>query len=146
MPRNSICSRRNQGCGVGAGVGVLWSRRFLGGVGVRFLTRLGVGVGFFCPTPTQDAQFDHFLHHSPKLGIPIEMVQFLLKLLLNQRFRAVHHDFHCFQQPNFIPFMLRSGSRKFWKGQSGKYWTIGVGSRSRIFYLRLRNPGRNSIH
>jgi len=27
---------------------------------------------------------DHFLHHTPKLGIPVEMVQFLLKLLLKQ--------------------------------------------------------------
>jgi len=58
------------------------SRRFLG----------GVGVGFFCPTP--DVQLDHFLYHTFKLGIPVEMVQFLLKLLLKQRFFAVHHDFH----------------------------------------------------
>jgi len=34
-----------------------------------------------------------FLHHTPKLGIPVEMVQFLLKLLLKYFF-AVHHDFH----------------------------------------------------
>ena len=68
---------------------VLWqtglrSRRFLG----------GVGVGFFCPTP--DVQLDHFLHHTAKLKIPVEMAQFLLKLLLTQRFLAVHHDFHWF--------------------------------------------------
>ena len=31
---------------------------FLGGV--RFLTTLGVGVWFFCPTPSADAQLDHF--------------------------------------------------------------------------------------
>jgi len=48
----------------------------------------------FCPTPTPDAQMDHFLHYTPKLGIPVEMVQFPLKLLLNQRFLAVYHDFH----------------------------------------------------
>ena len=72
------------------GCGVVRSRRFLGGVG--FLTTLGVGVGFFCPTP--DAQLDHFLHHIPKLRIPVEMVQFLEKLLLNQRLLAVYHDFH----------------------------------------------------
>jgi len=36
----------------------LWSRSFLGGVG--FLTTLGVGVGFFCPTPTPKVQWDHF--------------------------------------------------------------------------------------
>ena len=34
------------------------SGRFLGGVGVGFLTTLGVGVGFFCPTP--DVQLDNF--------------------------------------------------------------------------------------
>ena len=43
----------------------LWSRRFLGGAGVGFLTTLGVGVGFFCPSPTPDVQLDHFLHHTP---------------------------------------------------------------------------------
>ena len=47
---------------------------------------------FFCPTP--DVYLDHFLRHTPKLGIPVEMVQFHLKLLLTQRFPAVHHDFH----------------------------------------------------
>jgi len=31
-----------------------WSWRFLGVVGVGFLTTLGVGVGFFCPNPTPD--------------------------------------------------------------------------------------------
>ena len=60
------------------------------GAGVGFLSTLG--VGFFCPTP--DAQLDHFPHHTSKLGIPVEMVQFLLKLLLNKRFLAVYHDFH----------------------------------------------------
>jgi len=40
--------------------------------------------GFFCPTPTPDVRLDHFLHHTLKLGIPVEMVQFLLKLLLKQ--------------------------------------------------------------
>ena len=34
----------------------------------------------FCPTP--DVQLDHFIHHTPKLGIPVEMVQFLLKLFV----------------------------------------------------------------
>jgi len=95
----------------------LWSRtqRFLGGIGVGFPSD-------FCPNP--DVQLDHFLHHTPKLGIPVEMVQFLLKLILKQiyccapRFPLI--------LTNFIPFMLRSRSRKFWKG--------------RIFYLRLRNP------
>jgi len=35
-----------------------------------------------------------FLHHTLKLGIPVEMVEFLLKLLLKQIFLAVYHDFH----------------------------------------------------
>jgi len=35
-----------------------------------------------------------FLYHALKLDIPVEMVQLLLKLLLRQRFLAVHHDFH----------------------------------------------------
>jgi len=35
----------------------------------------------FRPTPTPDVQLDYFLHHTPTLGIPVEMVQFLLKLL-----------------------------------------------------------------
>ena len=44
--------------------------------------------------PTPEAQLDHFLHHTLKLGIPVEMVQFLMKLLLKQRIQAVYHDFH----------------------------------------------------
>jgi len=74
------------------GCGVVRSRRFLGGVGVRFLTTLGAGVGIFCPTP--DVQLGFFLHHIAKMGTPLEMVQFLFKLLLKQRFLVVHHDFH----------------------------------------------------
>ena len=35
-----------------------------------------------------------FSHHTPKLGIPVEMVQFLVKILLKQRILAVYHDFH----------------------------------------------------
>jgi len=48
----------------------------------------------FCLTPTPEVQLDHFLHHTPKLRIPVEMVQFLMKLLLKQRILAVYHDFH----------------------------------------------------
>jgi len=39
-------------------------------------------VGSFRPTP--DVQLDHFLHHTPKLGIPVEMEQSFSKLLLKQ--------------------------------------------------------------
>jgi len=35
-----------------------------------------------------------FLHHTPKLWIPVDMLQFLMKHLLKQRILAVHHDFH----------------------------------------------------
>jgi len=36
---------------------------------------------------------DLFFHHTSKLGIPIEMVQFRLKIL-KQRILPVYHDFH----------------------------------------------------
>jgi len=42
------------------------------------------------------SKLDNFLHHTAKLGIPVEMVKFLLKLSLKQRFLAVYHDFHRF--------------------------------------------------
>jgi len=50
------------------------------GCGVGFLAT--PGVEFFCPTP--DVQWIIFLQHTPKMRIPVEMVQFLLKLLLTQ--------------------------------------------------------------
>jgi len=56
----------------------LRSRRFLGGVG--FPTTLGLGVGFFCLTPK--VQLDHVLHHTPLLGIPVEMPQFLIQTFI----------------------------------------------------------------
>jgi len=48
----------------------------------------------FCPTPTQEVRLDRFLHHTPKLGIFFEMVQFLMKLWLKQIILFVYHDFH----------------------------------------------------
>ena len=51
-----------------------------------------------------------------------------------QKFLAVNHDFHCFQQPNFISFMRRT----FWKGVVG-FWSRKF-QKGRIFYLRHRNP------
>ena len=72
------------------------SRRFLGRFGVGFLTTLGLGVGQKNPTPNPDFQLTYFLHHTLKLGIPVEMLQFLLKLLLKQKSFAVHHNFHRF--------------------------------------------------
>ena len=58
----------------------------------RILNNTGSRSRIFCPT--SEIQLDHFLHYTPKLGIPVETVQFLLKLLLKQRFLAVHHDFY----------------------------------------------------
>ena len=77
------------------GVGFLTTRIFLSHRSRIFLSDSKCPIG-------------SFLHHTPKLGIPVEMVQFLLKPLLKQRFFAVHHGCHWFWQPNFIPFMLRS--------------------------------------
>ena len=58
----------------------------------RIPNNTGSRSRIFCPTP--GAQLDHFLHHTPKLGTPVERAEFLLKLLLKQRFLAVYHDFH----------------------------------------------------
>jgi len=57
-----------------------------------FLTTLLVRAGFFCPTP--GVQLDHFLHHTPNLGISVEMAQFLLKHFLKPRFLVMHHYFY----------------------------------------------------
>jgi len=35
----------------------------------------------FFQTPTPEVQLEHFLHHTHKLGTPVEMVQFPLKLV-----------------------------------------------------------------
>jgi len=43
------------------------SPEVLGGVGVGFLRTLGVGVGFFSPTP--EVQLNNFIHCTPKLRI-----------------------------------------------------------------------------
>jgi len=53
----------------------------LGGVGVGFVTTLGVGVRVGFSSPAPEVQLDYFLHHTL---IPVEVVQFLLKLLLKQ--------------------------------------------------------------
>ena len=59
----------------------------------RIPNNTGSRSRIFCQTPTPEAQLDHLLHHTPKLEIPLEMVQLILKLLLNQRFLDVYHDF-----------------------------------------------------
>ena len=83
----------------------------------------------FCPTPT--VQLDHILHHTSKFGIPVEMVQFHMKLLLKQRILAVHHNFCCvLVATKFLTGKLHSlyvKESEILKGQT--------------FYLRLRNSG-----
>ena len=79
----------------------------------------------FCPT--RDIHLDHFLHRTPRLGIPVEMVQFLLKLLLKQIFSCVPR---C---PLIVTAKLHPLSVKSRKFRKGRSW-------SRTFYLRLRNP------
>ena len=44
--------------------------------------------------PHSGSPIGSLLHHTPKLGIPVDPVQFLMKLLLKQRILAVFHDFH----------------------------------------------------
>ena len=56
---------------------------FLGGIGFGFQNPLGgVGVGFFCPTLTPEAQLNQFLHYTLIMGIRVELLQFLLKVSL----------------------------------------------------------------
>ena len=43
---------------------------------------------------TPKVQLDRFLHRTFKLGIPVKMVQFLLKLLWKQINLPVYQDFH----------------------------------------------------
>ena len=42
----------------------------------RIPNNTGSRSRIFSQTP--DVQFDHFLHHTPELAIPVEMVKFLL--------------------------------------------------------------------
>ena len=75
-----MCPRGDYNQECGAGVGVVTSRMFLSGVGVGFLTTLGVKLEseFFVRLRVSY----WIILHTLKLGIPVEMVQFLLKLLL----------------------------------------------------------------
>ena len=117
----------------GWGVGIAKSLRLLGGVGVGFLRTLGF-VRSFLSTP--EFQLNHLLHRTPKLGIPVEMAQFLLKLLLKQS-SCCEPRFSLIASCNKIVVSQTSftcRSRKFWKG------------RSRIFYLRLAGDLQKAGH
>jgi len=58
------------------------SRRLFGVVG--FLTTLGSESEFLSHYDS-GSPIGSLLHHTPKLGIPVESVKFLMKLLLKQR-------------------------------------------------------------
>jgi len=105
-------SSRQQGCGVG----VVRNRRFLGEVG--FLTTLGVGVGFFLSdsTATLDVQLDNFFHHTPKLGIPFETVQFLLKLLLKY-ISCCAPRFPLILKAKLHSLYVKNSESEIWKGR-----------------------------
>jgi len=87
----------NQGCRV------VTSYRFLGGV--VFITTLGVGVRFFCPTP--DVHLDNFIHHTTVLGIPVEMVQFLLKFSLLKQIYCCAPQFPLILTAKFHSFNVK---------------------------------------
>jgi len=40
----------------------------------RISNNAGSQSRIYWPTPNPHVQLDHFLHHTPKLGIPVEMV------------------------------------------------------------------------
>jgi len=65
----------------------------LDGVGFLRTLGVGVGVGFFVELRLQ-CPIESFLRCTPKSGIPVEILQFLLKLLLKQRILALYRDFH----------------------------------------------------
>ena len=87
-------------------------------VWVWLLVLLGIWVGIFCPTP--DVQMDLLLYHTPKLGIPVEMGQFLLKFLLEQ-ISCCAPWFPLISTAKLHSLYVkksRVGSQKFWKGWS----------------------------
>jgi len=61
-----------------------------------FLPRNTLLKAFACFEPRATSWWPvwiSFLHRIPKLGIPVEMVPLLMKLLLKQRILALYHDF-----------------------------------------------------
>jgi len=134
------------------GIGVVRSRRILSGA--RFLTTQGVVVKLFVRLWLRKPNWIIFSHHTPKLGIPVEMVQIFIKLLLKQRIIPVYHDFHWvlvatkFLTAKHHSFMLKSPSRQFLKGRSRggsrKFWKSRSWSKSRTFYLRRLSPAQHT--
>ena len=96
------------------------SRRFLGGVGVGFLTTLGVRVGFFCPTPTPDVLLDHYLITLLNWEFLLKWYSFFWNFCWNRDFllcTTISFDFNNSQ----ISFPLR------WGVGVGNFGRAGVG-------------------
>ena len=53
---------------------------------IRIPKNTGSRSRIFCPSPTPDVHLDHFLHHTPKLGIPVQMVNFIGNFCWNRNF------------------------------------------------------------
>ena len=79
-------------------------------------------------TPTLDVQLDHFLHHTHKLGIPVEIVKISFEtfvetdFLLCTKFPLILTDkFYSLdvKESELGVEILETRSRKFWKGQLG---------------------------
>jgi len=102
-----------------------WSRS-------RIPNNTGSRSRIFCPT--LDVWLNHFLYHTPKLGIPVEMVQFLFKLLLKQ-ISCCAPRFPLILTAKFHSLCVKEsgvGVRNFGKVGVGsqKFWKVGVGSRN----------------
>jgi len=112
------------------------SRTIVDAVRVVILTtlraRVSVGVGFFVRFRLRKLNRIIVLHYTPKLGTPVEMIQFLLKLLLKQRILAVNHDFHrVLVATKLLTAKLHSLYVK--KSGVGKFGKVGLGTRVRNF-------------
>ena len=120
------------------GCGVTRSQRVFGGVG--FQRHLGSESDFLSDS---DNPIGSLLHHTPKLGILVELAQFLMKLLWN-RILAVYHGFHwVLVATKLLAAKLHSLYVKKWESEISERleWKFWKGrSWSQTFYLRLRNP------
>jgi len=107
--------------------GVVRSPRFLGGVGVGFLTTLGVGVGFF----VRLRMSDWIIFYMTLLNwqFLLQWYNFFWNFCWNSDFLLCTTISIGFNSQTSFPLCWEVKSRKFWKG------------RSRIFYLRVRNHG-----
>ena len=95
----------------------------------------GVGVGFFCPTP--DVQLDYFSHYTHKLGISLEMVQFLLKFLLKQIFCCAPRFWLILIAKRHSLYVKESESEILERSVSELEWDILLPTTQPCFKLRL---------